>query len=87
MGFELAVLFAFGAMLCWGIGDFLIQRTVRKIGDVETLAFIGLIGSIVLLPFVLPQISMIFSLGNIIFFIIRNTPRSCLGDKALTARA
>ncbi len=34
---ELSILFAFCAMICWGFGDFLIQRTVRKIGDVEAL--------------------------------------------------
>jgi hypothetical protein len=38
MGFEIAVIIAFCAMICWGIGDFLIQRSVRKIGDIECLA-------------------------------------------------
>ena len=59
MALELAILIAFGAMLCWGVGDFLIQRTTRKIGDVETLAWIGVIGSIGLLPFVILEFSLI----------------------------
>jgi hypothetical protein len=29
--------FAFIAMLCWGVGDFLIQKSARKLGDWETL--------------------------------------------------
>jgi len=51
MAFETSILFAFAAMLSWGIGDFLIQRTVRKIGDLQTLTWIGIIGSIFLIPF------------------------------------
>ncbi len=39
-------------MLCWGFGDFLIQRSTRKIGDWETLFLITLLGTIGLLPFV-----------------------------------
>lgn len=65
MGVEIAVLIAFGAMLCWGIGDFLIQRTTRKIGDVEALAWIGIIGSIGLLPLVIRDFSLITSLAQV----------------------
>jgi len=43
---------AFVAMLCWGFGDFLIQRSVRKIGDWESLFAICGLGALVLLPFV-----------------------------------
>jgi uncharacterized membrane protein len=65
MGFELGILFAFGAMLCWGFGDFFIQRSARKIGDIEALAFIGIIGTIGLLPFVLQELPLLFSLPNL----------------------
>ncbi|MFA5796491.1 MAG: EamA family transporter [Candidatus Woesearchaeota archaeon] len=54
-----AILLAFGAMLSWGIGDFLIQRSTRKIGNVEALAWIGIIGTIGLLPFAIHDFSMI----------------------------
>ena len=67
---ELSILFAFGAMLCWGIGDFLIQKTVRKVGDVETLAFIGLIGGVFLIPFIVKDIGLIFSLQNLLLLLI-----------------
>jgi len=43
---------AFVAMLCWGFGDFLIQRSTRKLGDWETLFFMTAFGAVVLLPFV-----------------------------------
>jgi drug/metabolite transporter (DMT)-like permease len=43
---------AFVAMLCWGFGDFLIQKSTRKIGDWETLFVICAFGSLILLPFV-----------------------------------
>ncbi len=65
MAFETSILFAFAAMLCWGIGDFLIQRSVWKVGNVEALAFIGIIGSIGLLPFVAGEIPLIFAGGNL----------------------
>ncbi|MFA6194371.1 MAG: DMT family transporter [Patescibacteria group bacterium] len=57
----LPILFAFGAMLGWGIGDFLIQRTVRKIGAVGTLLWITLFSSLALLPFVFNDISSLTS--------------------------
>ena len=62
---ETSLLFAFLAMLCWGFGDFFIQRTTRKIGDVESLAYIGIIGSIILLPFVIKDFSLLFSFKNL----------------------
>ena len=43
---------AFIAMLSWGFGDFLIQKSTRKMGDWETLFLITLFGAVVLLPFV-----------------------------------
>ncbi len=43
---------AFVAMLCWGFGDFLIQKSTRKLGDWETLFIITGIGAVLLLPFV-----------------------------------
>ncbi len=61
--FELSLLAAFGAMICWGIGDFLIQRTVRKVGDIEALAFIGIVGSVGLIPFVWNDLKLILHPG------------------------
>lgn len=66
MGLEISLIFAFGAMLCWGFGDFFIQRSTRKIGDLESLALIGVIGSIGLLPFIIKDFSLLFSAQNIL---------------------
>ena len=65
MIFELSVLAAFGAMLCWGFGDFFIQKSARKVGNIEALAFIGIIGSIILLPFVVFELPLLFSFENL----------------------
>ena len=66
MVIEFSLLAAFAAMFCWGFGDFLIQKNVKKIGNLEALAFIGIIGGILLLPFVWGKINLIFTTGNII---------------------
>ncbi len=67
MIFELSVLAAFGAMLCWGFGDFFIQRSTRESGDIESIAFIGIIGSVLLLPLVLSELPLLFSIPNLVF--------------------
>ncbi len=66
MIFEISFIFAFIAMLCWGFGDFFIQKTTRKIGDVETLAFIGIIGSVGLIPFIFKDFNLLFSVSNLL---------------------
>lgn len=55
-----ALVAVFGAVLAWGIGDFLIQRSVRRIGDLECLAIIGIIGTLGLLPWVWNDIPSLF---------------------------
>ena len=70
MTFQIGIIFALIAMLCWGFGDFLIQKSTRKFGNLETLFFISLFGSIVLIPFIYKDINKIFSFQNNIFFIL-----------------
>ena len=62
MSVEVGIGLAFVAMLCWGIGDFLIQRSTRKFGDFETIFLITLFGAVVLLPFVYKDLPVLFSL-------------------------
>ena len=57
----MGVLFAFLALLCWGFGDFQIQKSTRKVGSLITLFYIDLIGTIALLPFVLDEIKVLIS--------------------------
>jgi len=66
----IGLLCAFLAMICWGFGDFLIQHSVRKVGDFETLAFIGIIGAIILLPFVWSDLPMLFLPQNFAIILI-----------------
>ncbi len=69
MGIEASILFAFGAMLFWAFGDFFIQKCTRKIGDVEALAFIGIIGAIGLIPFIIKDFHLLASLPNLILLL------------------
>ena len=62
---NLAIILAFGAMIFWGVGDFLIQRTVRKIGNLETLFWITSSSSVLLLPFVYSSLPLL-NLGQIL---------------------
>lgn len=65
----MSILAALGAMLAWGFGDFLIQKGIRKIGSIESLAWIGLLGSVGLLPFVWRNLSLLFERANLIILL------------------
>lgn len=58
---EIGILFAFGAFLFWGVGDFLIQRSSRKFGDFETLFILSVVGLVCLTPFVYRDLPALFS--------------------------
>lgn len=58
---HVGIVLAFVAMLCWGFGDFLIQRSSRKMGDWETLFIISFIGTIMLAPFVSKGLIVLFN--------------------------
>ena len=45
-------MFALASFVCFGLGDFFIQKTTRKIGIWEALFFITMTGAIFLFPFV-----------------------------------
>ena len=64
MSISVGIGLAFVAMLCWGIGDFLIQKSTRKVGDFETLFLITFFGALILAPFVYRDIPMLFVAGN-----------------------
>ena len=64
MSISVGIAFAFIAMLCWGVGDFLIQKSSRKIGNIETLFIITLFGALILAPFVPSGLIKLFSPGN-----------------------
>ena len=62
---EISIIFAFLAMICWGFGDFFIQKCTRKIGNLESLAYIGIIGTLLLIPFIIKDFNLIFSSYNL----------------------
>ncbi len=55
---------SFVAMLCWGFGDLFIQRSARKIGDLEALFFITFFGVVVLFPFVAKELPSFVERGG-----------------------
>lgn len=67
---ELSIIFAFCAMLCWAFGDFLIQRSTRKVGNIEIMAIIGIVGTFGLLPFVWSDFNLLLSLPNLILVLV-----------------
>ncbi|MBY0110625.1 EamA family transporter [Patescibacteria group bacterium] len=61
----LGVALSLFALIAWGIGDFLIQRTTRLVGSAKALFFIGIVGFIALSPFVVPELPHL-SVGDIL---------------------
>jgi drug/metabolite transporter (DMT)-like permease len=61
----MGVLFALAALLCWGLGDFLIQKNVRKFGDAVVLFFVTAFGAIAIFPFIYSELGTVFGIvGN-----------------------
>ena len=70
MSVEAGVLAAFLAFLAWGFGDFAIQRSVRHVGAVPALFFIGIFGLVGLLPFVWHDIPLFFQQENLLTLLV-----------------
>lgn len=70
MSVSVGIGLAFVAMLCWGIGDFLIQKSTRKVGDIEALFFVTAFGAVVLLPFVYTNLGALFASSSDTFLIL-----------------
>lgn len=52
----MGILFAITALLAWGLGDFLLQRSTRRFGEWLALFYITAFGAIALTPFVYTEI-------------------------------
>jgi drug/metabolite transporter (DMT)-like permease len=70
MGLELTIIFAFVSMLGWGFTDFFVHRSVRKVGDMETLAFIVVIGTIAFFPFIVGELPLLFQPQNLSLLVV-----------------
>lgn len=67
----IGILLAIGALLGWGIGDFLIQKTARKTDIWKTMFYIGFVATIGLLPFIFKDLKQIsFGSTNLIILLI-----------------
>jgi len=64
----MGLLFALLAIIGWGIGDFLIQRSVRKLGDWEALFYITFFAAVVLLPFVIGRLENLTGVDYALLF-------------------
>ncbi|MCX6781841.1 MAG: DMT family transporter [Candidatus Magasanikbacteria bacterium] len=56
----MGILFAFIALFCWGVGDFLIQKSSREFGKWIALFFITFIAVVALTPFVYKDLAGLF---------------------------
>lgn len=85
MWLNLTILFSFLAMISWGVGDFFVQRAVKKIGYLEALLWINVIAGVGLLPFVIKDLPLLWQAENIlpiVFLTIANIVFSLLILKA-----
>ncbi|MBP7832068.1 MAG: DMT family transporter [Candidatus Pacebacteria bacterium] len=64
MSADIGIILAIVAMLSWGVGDFLIQKSTRSLGNWETLFVITAFGAVVLLPFVWSDLPTLFEGGG-----------------------
>ncbi|MFA6429187.1 MAG: DMT family transporter [Patescibacteria group bacterium] len=58
----MGVIFAFLAMMAWGVGDFLIQRSTRKFGNSIALFCITAFAAVALFPWVMDDLPSLFTL-------------------------
>ena len=57
---QIGIILIIVTILCWGFGDFFIQKSTRKMGDWESLFIITAFGFVILSPLVLSDIWEIF---------------------------
>ncbi len=65
----IGIIFALGALVGWGLGDFAIQRSIRAIGPFKALFYITAGGGIALFPFIWPELPSLFSHPPLLFWI------------------
>lgn len=63
-------LFAFTALIAWGVGDFLIQKSTRKFGDWLAIFYIASFSVVALLPFVYKDLGQLFHNGRSLIFLL-----------------
>lgn len=66
----MGIIFAILALFSWGLGDFLIQKSTRRIGDLTALFFISALASIILFPFIYQDLGGLFLNGKDLFLLL-----------------
>lgn len=66
----IGITFALLALFSWGLGDFLIQKSTRAFGGWLALFYITAFGSIILLPFVITDLTLLIASGNGLFVLL-----------------
>lgn len=69
MSHYFGIILALTSLVSWGFGDFFIQKTTRLIGSWKTLFFIGVLGCVVLFPFVKDDLFFLQS-STILFLLL-----------------
>jgi drug/metabolite transporter (DMT)-like permease len=80
------ILFAFIALVAWALGDFFIQKSARKFGDVISLFFVALIGTILIFPFVSREVLAVLHHG-VTFWVMFFVSAIMLGASLLQVEA
>ncbi|MEK7630230.1 MAG: EamA family transporter [Patescibacteria group bacterium] len=65
----LGIVFALAALASWTFGDFFIQKSVRLVGDIKTLVYIGVIGAIGIYPFIAKEITPLLAKPTLILLL------------------
>ncbi len=65
----MGVTLAFTALVLWGVGDFLMQKSTRVFGDWISLLYVSLFGAVVIFPFVYKDVLLLSSQDLLILFV------------------
>ncbi len=66
---DIGLVYAVVAIIGWGIGDFLIQRSARKVGDWEALFFVTFFAAVALYPFCYSALKGLSSFDLMVLFL------------------
>ncbi|MCX6788875.1 MAG: DMT family transporter [bacterium] len=67
---SIGIIFALIALVSWGLGDFLIQKSARRFGDWVALFYITAFGSVILFPFITGNLYLLISSGGGFFVLM-----------------
>lgn len=60
----MGIVFAFVALISWGVGDFLIQKSARAFGNYIALFYITAFGAVLFFPFILTDLPLLLTVDR-----------------------